>query len=244
MANARSGPPDGGNGEGGPIRSQLRPEGSVLLIVLLIVLLAWGFVVLADVVSNGATDALDARIVRSLRRESDLAATIGPEWLAVAARDVTSLGGAAVLSLAFLAVAGYLALLKKPRAIVFLAAASLGGLALDLTLKGIVSRPRPDVVPHLDRVATSSFPSGHSMLSAIVFLTLGTLVARVTPGRLAKLYVISVALAATFLVGSSRVFLGVHYPTDVLAGWSAGLVWALVLELLARFLQRRGAVEK
>src|SRR5205085_9940078 len=104
-------------------------------------------------------------------------------------------------------------------------------------------RPRPSVVPHLSHVMTSSFPSGHSLLSAVVYLTLGSLLARlVGPPRL-KLYFLGVAVLLSFLVGLSRVYLGVHYPTDVLAGWAAGLTWAVLCWLLARYLQHRGAVE-
>jgi undecaprenyl-diphosphatase len=227
----------------GPLPSLFKPEGTVLLIVLVVVGGIWGFVEIASRVTSGSTLEFDREVVRAMRRESDPAVPIGPAWLAVAARDVTSLGGTAVITLAVAAIALYLVFIRKRHAVVLLAVAIAGGAAVDLALKGSFQRERPDVVPHLDTVASSSFPSGHSMLSAIVYLTLGALVARVTPGRLVKLYVISVAVAATLLVGVTRVYLGVHYPTDVLAGWTAGLVWALLCELLARWLQARGSVE-
>lgn len=227
----------------GPLPPIFRAEGAVLLMFLAAVAAAWAFVEIAGNVTAGSTLEFDRRIVRALRRSDDPAVPIGPSWLGVAARDVTSLGGTAVLTLAFLAIVGYLLLVKKRQAIVFLSVAILGGVLVDVALKVLYRRERPDVVPHLDHAMSSSFPSGHSMLAAIVYLTLGALVARVTPGRLAKLYVISVAVTATLLVGTSRVFLGVHYPTDVLAGWAAGLLWALLCELAARALQKRGAVE-
>lgn len=81
------------------------------------------------------------------------------------------------------------------------------------------------------------------MVSAVVYLTLGSLLSAVMPNKKLKVYVLVVAIVLTLIVGFSRVYLGVHYPTDVLAGWLAGLVWALFGWLVARGLQRRGAVE-
>jgi undecaprenyl-diphosphatase len=82
------------------------------------------------------------------------------------------------------------------------------------------------------------------MLGAILYLTLGALLARFAARRRTRAYILTVALVVTFVVGSSRIYLGVHHPTDVLAGWCAGLVWALICWLAARYLQKRGAVEK
>jgi undecaprenyl-diphosphatase len=115
---------------------------------------------------------------------------------------------------------------------------------LSTLLKDVFDRPRPSVVPHLSYVATSSFPSGHSLMAAVVYLTLGSLLARLVQSARLKLYFLSVAVVLACLVGMSRVYLGVHYPTDVLAGWAAGLAWAVLCWLLARYLQQRGAVEK
>ncbi len=129
-------------------------------------------------------------------------------------------------------------------AMVFLIIAVVGGLVVSTILKMSFNRPRPDIVPHLSAVYTSSFPSGHSMLAATVYLTLGALLARFVPERRFKAYFLIVALILTGLVGVSRVFMGVHYPTDVLAGWVAGLTWAILCWVVARILQRRGAVEQ
>jgi undecaprenyl-diphosphatase len=95
-------------------------------------------------------------------------------------------------------------------------------------------RPRPDVVPPLQTVYESSFPSGHAMNSAIIYLTLGAMLMRIARGRVAKGYCMALAVLATFVVGVSRVYLGVHYPTDVLAGWIVGLAWASVCWLVER----------
>jgi undecaprenyl-diphosphatase len=123
-------------------------------------------------------------------------------------------------------------------------AASAGGLIISSLLKHEFERRRPSVVPHLATVYTSSFPSGHSMMASAVYLTLGALLTRIVPERSAKVYFIAVAILVAILVGLSRVYLGVHYPTDVLAGWTAGSVWALVCWQVARYLQQRGTVER
>jgi undecaprenyl-diphosphatase len=215
----------------------------VLLLSLGVALGLWAFIELADEVKEGSTLGLDARILRALRDPNDLAEPLGPAWLNVMMRDVTALGGVAVLALVTLAVSGFVAIRRQYGALGLLIAAILGGLLLNLILKGVVDRARPEVVPHLMQETSASFPSGHSMLSAVVYVTLGALLARlVEPVRL-KVYILSVALLITFLVGVSRIYLGVHYPTDVLAGWTLGSLWAVICWLAARFLQGRGAVE-
>jgi undecaprenyl-diphosphatase len=181
--------------------------------------------------------------VRKLRRADDPATPIGPRWLQECGRDITALGGVTVLTLVTFSVAGYLLMARKFHAMWLVLIATFGGLIVSSILKRSFERGRPDIVPHLSHVYTSSFPSGHSMLSAVVYLTLGSLLARLAPGYAVKIYFIALALVLTFLVGVSRVYMGVHYPTDVLAGWTAGLVWAILCWLVARYLQRRGTVE-
>jgi undecaprenyl-diphosphatase len=215
----------------------------VLLAVLLVVAGTWGFIALTDEVKEGDTQRFDDWAIRVLRRADDPATPIGPTWLHEAGRDVTALGGVTVLSLVTLAVVGYLLMVKKYGAMWLALIATSTGLILSSVLKHFIARDRPELVPHLSHVYTSSFPSGHSMLSAVVYMTLGALLARIAPGWTVKLYFIGVALLLTFLIGVSRVYMGVHYPTDVLAGWTAGLVWAILCWLVARWLQRRGTVE-
>jgi undecaprenyl-diphosphatase len=216
----------------------------LLLLLLVVVLGVWSFFLIAGLVVADRTQRLDERILIALRDPADPRVPLGPPWAAEVGRDLTALGGVAFLVLVTAAVAGFLLLCRKYHALAFLLLAVGGGLLLSTLLKGRFDRPRPDVVPHLSYVGTSSFPSGHSMLSAVVYLTLGALLARlVQPVRL-KVYFLAVALLLSFLVGCSRVYLGVHYPTDVLAGWAAGLAWAVLCWLVARYLQQRGAVEK
>jgi len=215
-----------------------------LVLVLLAVVIGgvWGFVELTDEVLEGDTQSFDEWVVKSLRQPDDLSQPIGPAWMVEVGRDLTALGGIAVLSLMTLAVSGYLLLARKYRAMIFVLLATGTGLLLSLALKSFFRRPRPSLVPHLSEVYTASFPSGHAMLSAIVYLTLGALLVPLVPGRL-KVYVLSIALLLTLIVGLSRIYMGVHYPTDVLAGWTAGLVWATLSWLVLRWLQQHGHAE-
>ena len=205
---------------------------------------AWVFLALADEVMEGGTQRLDDKILLALRHPDDPASPIGPGWLPDVARDVTSLGSVSVIVLILAVVTGFLLLSRKYAATVFVLAATCSGFALGAMLKGMYRRPRPEVVPHLMPAYHSSFPSGHSMMSAVVYLTLGALVARLVTRRALRFYVLGLAAALTGMVGASRVYLGVHYPSDVLAGWCAGLVWASLCWLVERRLQKGGAIER
>jgi undecaprenyl-diphosphatase len=198
-----------------------------------------GFVLLGDEIREQGTQGFDEAVVRALRRGDDPSVSIGPHWLRLAALDVTALGGGTVLTLVTLAVCGFLALVRHFRSLVVVVVATVSGTVLNFVLKAFFARPRPTVVPHLTEAGAASFPSGHAMLSAIVYLTLGALLAQLTERRWVKAYVLGVAVMLTFLVGLSRVFLGVHYLTDVLGGWMAGLAWAVFMGLLARAAKRR-----
>jgi undecaprenyl-diphosphatase len=217
---------------------------SSLVAILIVVLGVWAFLDLAYAVDSGATLSLDEKVIRSLRTPQDLNVPIGPVWLREVGRDITALGGYAFLILLVTLVAGFLKLDGKRGAMWFLLGAVISGYLVSLGLKTIYDRPRPTIVPHLAAAFQSSFPSGHSMMSAVVYLTLGALLSRFAANlpRM-RVYFVIVALVLTGLVGISRVYLGVHYPTDVLAGWTAGLVWATLCSFVARKLQRRGMVE-
>jgi undecaprenyl-diphosphatase len=214
-------------------------ELSVLLALLLVAGGMYGFVALADEVSYGQTRSFDEWSLRCLRRADDPAALVGPAWATDAIRGVTSLGGVAVLVGLNLAVAATFIAKRKYRTLAFVLASVLGGLILSMMLKAWFERPRPQIVPHLCSVTDSSFPSGHSMMSAVVYLTLGEVLAARARRRRFKLMLLSMALLLTALVGCSRVFLGVHYPSDVLAGWTAGLVWTAICWLLGRQFRSR-----
>lgn len=220
-----------------------RRELVVLLSFLVVAFFAWGFLKLAGAVSAGTSRTLDERIILLLRRPGESATPIGPPWMAEAARDWTSLGSGAVVTLVVVSVLGFLALNRRYGMMWLVLVSALGGIGLGLTLKSMYQRPRPDLVPALAKTFTTSFPSGHSMVSAIVYLTLGALLASYVRQRRLKYYVLSVAMFVVGLIGFTRVYLGVHYPTDVLAGWAAGFGWAALCLVAGRLLQRRGAVE-
>ena len=210
-----------------------------------IIIVAGGALLFSELVEiiEGEPKAFDRWILLALRNPGNLSDPIGPAWVEIMFRDVTGLGGAAVLTFMIVAVAGFLLVDGKRAAAVFVVVSVAGGVLLSTILKLAFVRPRPAIVPHLVPVSTASFPSGHAMLSAVVYLTLGALLCRLEGPLGLRIYVLSVAIFLTFIVGLSRMYLGVHWPTDVLAGWCAGAAWATLCWRVALELQRRGEIE-
>jgi undecaprenyl-diphosphatase len=194
-------------------------------------------------VQEGATRATDERLMLMLRTAGDRGDPLGPAWVEELARDVTAMGSASIVALITVAAAGFLALQRKRPLALYLLVAVTGGTVLSSLLKWGFARPRPDLVAHGQVVYTSSFPSGHSMISAVAFLTLGALLASGQTNRAMHAYLIGLAAFLTLIVGVSRIYLGVHWPSDVLAGWTAGAAWALVCWVVARRLHVGGTVE-
>ena len=201
---------------------------------------AWAFIELLDEVGEGETRPIDEAILLVFRMPGDPADPVGEPWFEEAMRDVTALGSAPALLIAVLAVVGFLMLAKAWRPAIFTLVASGGGLIVSSLLKYTIDRPRPDLVPHGNLIYTSSFPSGHSMMSAVVYLTLAALVTRLIQRKRLKGYALGVAMILTLMVGVSRIYLGVHWPSDVLAGWAAGAAWALGCWLVARWISLGG----
>lgn len=224
-------------------RRTLKIELLPLLVLILITGGVWTFAEIADEVTEGETRQVDEAVLLALRNPQDHSDPLGPPWVEEMQRDFTALGGIPVLLLLTLAASAFLVLDGKHRAALFILAAVGGALLWSFLLKEGFSRPRPDLVPHGAHVYSASFPSSHSMMAAATYLTLGVLLARVQARRRLKIFLLSFAALLTVLVGLSRIYLGVHWPTDVLAGWAAGGVWALLCWLVARWLQRRGQVE-
>jgi undecaprenyl-diphosphatase len=215
-------------------RTLERKEIVWLLVGLGACLLLFVFISLAGEVLEGDTTALDTRILVALRNTTDPSHSIGPAWLEYAMLDLTALGGPTVLALVVLAVVGFLLLQTMYRNALVVLATSMSGALVSMVLKHAFMRPRPTIVPHLREVVSTSFPSGHAMQSAILYLTLGTMLMRLADRRVTKVYCLAVAVVLTFLVGVSRVFLGVHYPTDVIGGWIIGFMWASLCWLAAQ----------
>lgn len=195
------------------------------------------FIEIADEVGEGEAPWFDESLLVALRT-SDLADPIGPRWFETATMDITALGGFAVLALVTLLAVGYLLAIKRWGDALMLLAATLGGTAISEGLKMGFNRPRPDLVAHIVETTSMSFPSGHAMLSAVTYLTIGALIAHTQESRQLRGYVLGAAILLTLLIGASRVYLGVHWPTDVLAGWCLGAAWALVCWTAVTWLTR------
>jgi undecaprenyl-diphosphatase len=224
-------------------RSALTVETTALLYLFFGAVCAWLLVKSVPKLYKGRLEAIDNHLLRVLRTPQNPAVPIGPKWLPQAAKDVTALGSGTNLSIVTGVVVGFLCLKRRFRATGFLMSSVGSGLFLCQSLKGFFARRRPTVVPHLVHFDPVSFPSGHSMGVALVYLTLGSLISRQVAAPLAKTYFLSVALVLAVVVGISRVYLGVHYPSDVFAGWAVGALWSSACAQTARWLQRQGSVE-
>jgi undecaprenyl-diphosphatase len=203
----------------------------------------WAFAELADEVTDGETQAFDHAVMLAMRTAGNPQEPLGPAWLELAARDVTSLGGAVVLTLLTLAAVGVMLLGRRWRGALFVAVSVAGGTLISTVLKLSFDRTRPDLVPHAVEATSASFPSGHSMLAMVTYLTLGAVLAESQRAPRIRIYLLGWAVFLAFIVGLSRVYLGVHWPTDVLAGWCVGSAWALLCGSVALWLQRRGIIE-
>ena len=200
------------------------------------------FLKLASEVMGGETLGFDKRIVLAFRKADNPSLPIGPAWMTGALMDLTALGGPTVIALVVLAVIGFLVFQTRYWTAVFIFMTAVSGEVVSYAMKAVFVRPRPTVVPHLREAFSSSFPSGHAMQSAIIYLTLGAILMRIAEGRLTKIYILAMAMFLTFVVGLSRVWLGVHYPTDVLAGWIVGLFWASLCWLVAQHYEVRAGI--
>ncbi|MBS0362604.1 MAG: phosphatase PAP2 family protein, partial [Proteobacteria bacterium] len=210
----------------------LRTELRLLIYLTAASFFLWVFLHVMGELREGDSFKLDSEILLALRRPGQLATPIGPRWLQEAAPDVTALGGFTVLTLVVVMSVILLVLHRRRFQAAVLAAAVVIGQVLAQVTKLAVGRSRPDLVPHLDLVYSSSFPSGHSALSPIVYFTLAGILAAGEYRRSAKRVLLAAAAALVVAIGASRVYLGVHWPSDVLAGWALGSLVAVLATLV------------
>ena len=197
--------------------------------------LCWaGFALVAWAVESRRGTALDAAGLTMWRRGDDLGLPRGPGWLIEAARDYTALGGPLLRNLFALAAGVALLFLRERVQAALLALTIAGGWLVEYGVKALVGRPRPTLVPHLMAAGGNSFPSGHSFNSAVVYIAMALVFAAFTVRRAVRWTLIGAAMALTLLVALTRVWLGVHYPTDALAGWLGGAGWAFLAAALLR----------
>jgi undecaprenyl-diphosphatase len=222
-----------------------RVEARLLMSLLGVLAMVWGFLALTDEVREGDTSRFDRTLLLAFRVPNDLSTPIGPRWLQESARDVTALGGFTVLTLVTAVAFAILMLLgRRTQAWILAGSVVLAQVFAEAT-KAIVHRPRPDLVPQRDLVYSTSFPSGHALMTPVVYLTLAAIIAAGHPRLAIKAILLIGAAILVVLVGVSRVYLGVHWPSDVLAGWTIGAMIALAASvLLSTSAPRQNANEK
>jgi undecaprenyl-diphosphatase len=239
---------------GGHTRSSSRPaarwstlaaftETRILAGLVGLATIIWGFLALTGEVVENETSAFDRALLLGLRMPQDLADPIGPRWLEESGRDITALGGFTALTL--ITVLGTALLImhgRRLQALVFAAAVVLAQIAAEV-VKHFIDRPRPDLVPHHDLIYSASFPSGHAVMAPVVYFTLAAILAAGSERRAVKTVLMVTAFALVLSIGVSRVYLGVHWPTDVLAGWAMGSAIALVATMVLHALARSSPTE-
>lgn len=201
-----------------------------------------GFAALAREVMRGRTEPLDRAILLWVDAQAH------PK-LTVVAHEVTALGAGLTVWMIVGLASLFLWEHRRRYSVALLWVAAVGAGLVNWTLKSVFERPRPDVfewrTPHAGHW---SFPSGHSMTSMVVYLTLAFLIARSDLSPVLRRLTFAVAALVILLVGLSRVYLGVHYPTDVVAGYLAGFIWAcscaLGIEAVRYFRHRRPEVSR
>lgn len=220
------------------IHELVTKEIKVLIVLLVLFTSSLAFFQIADEISEGETRNFDLSVIEIFRTDNNPGEPAGAIWIYEFMIDITALGGGNVLALITILVSIFLILQKHYDAFLLLLAATIGGAILSFGLKEIYGRERPDLIYRLVTVNSLSFPSGHSMMSAVLYLTQAAIVARFQKEWKVRIFLISTALFLTFIIGLSRIYLGVHYPTDVIGGWTIGLAWASFCWCIVWYIQR------
>jgi len=217
------------------------------VLIALIAAAAYAFLQIADEMSEAELDGFDRTLLLAFRRPDDLAVPLGPPWFHEVMAELTALGGFPLLTLIVGIVVGYLLIARMFGPALFITIAIVSGTAVSHLLKLAYDRPRPDLVERLVSVHTASFPSGHAAMSAVVYLTLASLIVRLVDSTAIRIYVVAVAVALTVSIGISRIYLGVHWPSDVIAGWAFGVAWSSLCLLVAgglRYMRNRDRAQR
>ena len=216
-----------------------RTEFAALGALLVVALGLTTFADLAEDMNQSGAQAFDLKVLTWMQPVPG--APRGPWWLKEAAGDLTSLGGISVLALFALIAFTFLMVLKKRLSALLLVVGLAGGVALSEGLKRVFERQRPPSLYQAVDTLNASFPSGHALLSTVFYLTLGVMLTRAFPRRRLKALVLGAAILIALLIGTTRIYLGAHWASDVFAGWSVGAAWAMLLWLAAWAVQRRQA---
>ena len=190
-----------------------------------------GFVLVVTMVLSSRSGPFDAAGLQLWRTGTDLHPR-GAPWLAEAVRDYTALGGVLLRHIFAIAAVVALLFLRLRREAMLLVLTIVSGWAVNSLIKALVGRPRPEIVSHLTDAGGSSFPSGHSFNSAVVYIAIGLAFAAMSPRQSVRATIIAAAMIVSLLIAASRVWLGAHYPSDVIAGWLGGAGWALAASAL------------
>jgi undecaprenyl-diphosphatase len=225
------------------LKKLLKKEFLILFGCLFLLLFVWGGIELRDLFMVDRAMQFDEWMLLAFRDADNPQYLFGPYWVDEAVRDITALGGPAVLTFMIAIVTIYLLLQKKYKSALLVVVVTVGGLLISLLLKDLFLRERPDIVPALMVETSPSFPSGHSMLSAVIYLTLGSLLSRIETNPRIRVYIISIAILTAIMVGLTRIMLGVHFPTDVLVGWIVGFFWATLCWFFMMIMQEQKMVE-
>lgn len=226
------------------VASLLKREARLIIAFIVVALALLAVIHLGSEIREDGTSNFDRWLILALREPGDLGRPIGPAWLRPMFVDITALGGVTALTLLTTTVIGYLLVAKKYGTAALLAAATISGTLVGQALKFTFERARPTIVPRFVDIHSLSYPSGHAVNSAVVFLSLGALLARAEPVRRMRGYILSMAILFTILIGFSRVYVGVHWPTDVIAGWVIGGSWALLWWAITLRLQQTHRIEE
>ena len=214
-----------------------RTEIAAVSALFIVALGVMTFIELADDMTEADGQAMDQSILAWMQPVAG--EPRGPWWMTEAAADLTSLGGISVLALFATIAVVFLIIQRKRLSAVLLVVGLAGGVALSEGLKAIFGRERPPSAFQAVETINASFPSGHALLSTVFYLSLGVMLTRAFPKRGGKAFVLGAAMLIALLIGTTRMYLGAHWASDVFAGWCAGAAWAMALWLVAYAVERR-----